>query len=51
LEKFNQTQTQLIGINEIKKDRDERIDNLRTELDSTSKNYDELSKANAGLAV
>ena len=38
-------------INEIKKDRDERIDNIRTELDRTSKNYDELSKANAGLAV
>jgi len=51
LEKYNQTKSELIGTNEIKKDRDERIDSLRTELDSTSKNYDELSKANAGLAV
>jgi hypothetical protein len=40
-----------VAIDEIKKDRDQRISILRTELDNVSKKYDELQRANASLAV
>jgi hypothetical protein len=44
-------QKDVVSIDEIKKDRDDRIKNLRSELDTTSKNFDDLSKSNASLEV
>jgi len=44
-------QKDVVSIDEIKKDRDDRITSLRLELDTTSKSFDDLSKSNASLEV
>lgn len=51
LEKHNLVQKDVVAINEIKRDRDERIQSFRDELDELQSKYDELSKANASLVV
>ena len=51
LEKFNIVQKDVVAINEIKRDRDERIKALRDELDATTKHFEELSGANSALVV
>jgi predicted nuclease with TOPRIM domain len=40
-----------VAINEIKRDRDERIKTLRDELDATTKHFEELTGANSALVV
>jgi len=51
LEKHNLVQKDVVAINEIKRDRDERISAFREELDELQTEYDELSKANSALVV
>ena len=51
LEKFNVVQKDVVAINEIKRDRDERIKALRDELDATTKHFEELTGANSALVV
>ena len=51
LEKHNLVQKDVVAINEIKRDRDERIASFREELDEIQSKYDELAKANSSLAV
>ena len=41
----------MVAINEIKRDRDERIKALRDELDATTKHFEELTGANSALVV
>ena len=50
-DRFNFIQKDIVAIDELKRDRDERIGQLRNELDEVSTKYDELSKANSALAV
>jgi septal ring factor EnvC (AmiA/AmiB activator) len=40
-----------VSIDELKRDRDERITVLRSDLESKGKEYDSLKKANAALVV
>ena len=42
---------QLVGIQEIKKDRDDRIERLRDEFEMLTKNYDVLDRDHTGLKV
>lgn len=42
---------QLVGIQEIKKDRDDRIDKLRGEFEALNKKYDFLDRDHASLRV
>ena len=42
---------QLVGIQEIKKDRDDRIEKLREEFESVSKNFELLDKEHTGLKI
>jgi hypothetical protein len=51
LERHNLVQKDVVAINEIKRDRDERISAFREELDELQTEYDELSKANSALVV
>jgi predicted nucleic acid-binding Zn-ribbon protein len=51
LEKFNIVQKDVVAINEIKRDRDERIKQLRDELEETTRRFDELSGCNSALVV
>ena len=51
LEKHNLVQKDVVAINEIKRDRDERIQAFREELNELQNKFDELSKANSALVV
>jgi hypothetical protein len=42
---------QLVGVSEIKKDRDDRIEKLREEYDALSKKHDVLDREHTGLKV
>ena len=42
---------QLVGIQEIKKDRDDRIEKLREEFETVSKHFDKLDKEHTSLKV
>ena len=42
---------QLVGIHEIKKDRDDRIEKLRDEFDVLQKNHEHLDKEHTSLVV
>ena len=42
---------QLVGVHEIKKDRDDRLDKLRTELTEITHKYDVLDKEHTSLKV
>ena len=42
---------QLVGIQEIKKDRDDRIEKLREEFEDLAKRYDALDKDHTSLKV
>lgn len=42
---------QLVGIQEIKKDRDDRIEKLREEFESVSKNFERLDKDYTTLKI
>jgi chromosome segregation ATPase len=42
---------QLVGISEIKKDRDDRIEKLREEFEFVSKNFETLDKEHTGLKI
>jgi len=44
-------QKDVIAIDEIKRDRNERINHLRSELDEISNKFDELAKNNSALVV
>jgi len=44
-------QKDVIAIDEIKRDRNERINQLRSELDEISNKFDELAKNNSALTV
>jgi chromosome segregation ATPase len=51
---FNEMQDykmQLVGVQEIKKDRDDRIDKLRAELDSITRKYDLLEREHTSMKV
>ena len=50
-EKLNLIQKDVVAIDEIKRDRDERLNQLREELDELSKKYDNLSKDHSSLSV
>lgn len=49
--KLNLIQKDIVAIDEIKRDRDERLGQMRDELEEISIQYDELSKANSALTV
>ena len=51
LEEYNTVLKDVVAINEIKRDRDERINALRTELEEVSKVYENLAKGNSALSV
>jgi len=42
---------QLVGIQEIKKDRDDRIEKLREEHETVSKNFEVLDKEHTSLRI
>lgn len=42
---------QLVGIQEIKKDRDDRIEKLRDEYEEVAKKHEDLDKVHTGLKV
>lgn len=42
---------QLVGVQEIKRDRDDRLDKLRQELDQLNKKYDQLEREHTALKV
>lgn len=42
---------QLVGIQEIKKDRDDRIEKLREEFESISRSFEILDKENTSLKI
>ncbi len=51
---FNEMQDykmQLVGVQEIKKDRDDRIDRLRAELDAMTRKYDALEREHTTMKV
>ena len=51
---FNEMQDykmQLVGVQEIKKDRDDRIDRLRAELDALTRKYDILEREHTSMKV
>lgn len=51
---FNEMQDykmQLVGVHEIKKDRDDRIDRLRGELDALIRKYDGLEREHTTMKV
>ena len=50
-DKLNAIQKDVVAIDEIKRDRDERLGQLRDELDKVTTDYDDLSKANSALSV
>jgi hypothetical protein len=42
---------QLVGVQEIKKDRDDRLERLRVELEEVSHKYDQLEREHTALKV
>ena len=42
---------QLVGIQEIKKDRDDRIEKLREEYETLNKNYEKLEKDHTNITI
>jgi hypothetical protein len=42
---------QLVGVQEIKKDRDDRIERLRDEFDALQKKFEKLDKDHTSLTV
>ena len=42
---------QLVGVQEIKKDRDDRLDKLREELEEINQRFDQLEREHTSLKV